>query len=79
MTAEQTESRYWSGGCQCGAVRFKVEAAARRGERLLLPHVPEGDRRRFGLFVKVAYDKISLDAWRAEALRLVERRKARLL
>ena len=25
MTAEQIEPRYWSGGCQCGAVRYKVE------------------------------------------------------
>ena len=29
MTQEQGQARTWSGGCQCGAVRYKVEGPAR--------------------------------------------------
>ena len=34
----------YSGGCQCGAVRFRVEGALGRRLDLPLPHVPEGVR-----------------------------------
>ena len=34
-----------TGGCQCGAVRYRLDAAPRGVERLPLPHVPEGRRR----------------------------------
>ena len=34
----------YSGGCQCGAVRFRIEGALGDGIGLPLPHVPEGMR-----------------------------------
>ena len=35
-----------TGGCQCGAVRFRIHGALGRPSHLPLPHVPEGSSAR---------------------------------
>ena len=44
MSAVDAQARL-TGGCQCGAVRYRLDARADRREHLSLPHVPEGERR----------------------------------
>jgi hypothetical protein len=59
MTAEQIEPRYWSGGCQCGAVRYKVEGPLDEVSVCYCRMCQKATGGAFGLFVKVAYDKIT--------------------
>ncbi|SON79460.1 hypothetical protein XAP412_250025 [Xanthomonas phaseoli pv. phaseoli] len=46
---------------------------------LSLPHVPEGIRRVLRAAGVSTRHRVSLDPWRAQALRIVERRAARFL
>ena len=59
MTAEQKETRYWSGGCQCGAVRYKVEGPLDEVSVCYCRMCQKATGGAFGLFVKVAFDKIT--------------------
>jgi hypothetical protein len=59
MTAEQIEPRYWSGGCQCGAVRYKVEGPLDEVSVCYCRMCQKATGGAFGLFVKVAFDKIT--------------------
>ena len=59
MTVEQGETRSWSGGCQCGAVRFKVEGPLDEVSVCYCRMCQKATGGAFGLFVKVAYDKIT--------------------
>ena len=48
-----------TGGCQCGAVRYRLDGRAERREHLPLPHVPEGRRRALHGFRRRAPRRIS--------------------
>lgn len=59
MTVEQTEARTWSGGCQCGAVRFKVEGPLGEPSVCYCRMCQKATGGAFGLYVRVDYDKIT--------------------
>jgi hypothetical protein len=59
MTAEQEEHRSWTGGCQCGAVRFKVEGPLGEASVCYCRMCQKATGGAFGLFVKVDYDKLT--------------------
>jgi len=59
MTVEQGETRSWSGGCQCGAVRFRVEGPLDEVSVCYCRMCQKSTGGAFGLFVKVPYDKIT--------------------
>ena len=59
MTQEQVKERTWSGGCQCGAVRYKVDGPLDEVSVCYCRMCQKATGGAFGLFVKVAYDKIT--------------------
>ncbi len=69
----------YTGGCQCGAVRFRVEGELGAFVDLPLPHVPEGVRQLLCAAGFGARGGSCLDARRAEKVPLVQLRRARLL
>ncbi len=79
MTQEQVKERTWSGGCQCGAVRYKVEGPLDEVSVCYCRMCQKATGGAFGLFVKVAYDKITWTRGERKTLRLLEHGQARIL
>lgn len=59
MTAEQAEARVWSGGCQCGAVRFKVEGPLGEPSVCYCRMCQKATGGAFGLFVRVDGERLT--------------------
>ena len=79
MSAVEADDRL-TGGCQCGAVRYRLTGASHRRQHLPLSDVPEGRRRSVHGFRRRRSPRaLRFDARRAEDLSQFGDRRARLL
>lgn len=58
MSEEQDEARSWTGGCQCGAVRFKVEGPLAETSVCYCRMCQKATGGAFGFFVRVDPDRL---------------------
>ena len=59
MTLEQGQTRTWSGGCRCGAVRFKVEGPLGEASVCYCRMCQKATGGAFGLFVRIDTDRLA--------------------
>jgi len=75
MTDDQQETRVWSGGCQCGAVRFAVSGPLGEASICYCRMCQKATGGAFGLFVRIDQEHL---AWtRGEPKRFVSSNVAR--